>query len=163
MKLNVKNILFVIIIIILVELIIIGLTTKENFSNQKNLFTQTVVPTQVENIPHVKKADKIEVLNFHRTQRCISCTTLGKLSEQTVKEKFANEVASGKVVFKSVNIDLPENEEITKLYQASGSSLYINAVKDGKNNIAQNMKVWQYLSDEEAFITYLEAQLKTLL
>lgn len=163
MKLNSKTILVLLLIIIPVLLVLNGVISKKDFSVQSNLTVPTVTSPPDEGIPNIKKADKIEVLNFHRTQRCWSCLTLGKLSEKTVSEKFANEVASGKVIFKAVNIELPENKEIVNLYQAGGSSLYTNAIKDGKNNIVQNKKVWQLLSDEPAFINYLETQLRSLL
>jgi hypothetical protein len=57
------------------------------------------------------------------------------LAEKTITERFANEINSGKIVFKSINVELKENAAIVNLYQPSGSSLYINAIKDGKNNI----------------------------
>ncbi|OIP85010.1 hypothetical protein AUK04_01680 [Candidatus Roizmanbacteria bacterium CG2_30_33_16] len=163
MKLNVKNVLFGIVLIILVGLVINVYLPEKDSVVKGDSTTQTVDAAQEAEIPNIKKADKIEVVNFHATQRCYSCTTLGKLSEKTVTEHFAPEIANGKIIFKSVNVELPENEKIVNLYQASGSSLYINAIKDGKNNIVQNMKVWQYISDEATFTSYLEAQLRSLL
>ena len=159
MKLKIIYALLGIIMIVLVGLIINELVPKDNVNSSD----ETDVVAEEKEIPDVKKADRIEVINFHATQRCVSCTTLGKLSEKTITERFANEVASGKIIFKSVNVELRENSEIVNLYQASGSSLYINAVKDGKNNIVQNVKVWQYLSDEIAFTNYLETKLRSLL
>jgi uncharacterized membrane protein YraQ (UPF0718 family) len=159
MKLKIIYALLGIIMIVLVGLIINELVPKDNVNSSD----ETDVVAEEKEIPDVKKADRIEVINFHATQRCVSCTTLGKLSEKTITERFANEVASGKIIFKSVNVELRENTEIVNLYQASGSSLYINAVKDGKNNIVQNVKVWQYLSDEIAFTNYLETKLRSLL
>jgi len=137
MKLKIIYALLGIIMIVLVGLIINELVPKDNVNSPD----ETAVVAEEKEIPDVKKADRIEVINFHATQRCVSCTTLGKLSEKTITERFANEVASGKIIFKSVNVELRENTEIVNLYQASGSSLYINAIKDGKNNIVQNVKV----------------------
>lgn len=137
MKLKIIYTLLGIIMIVLVGLIINELVPKDNVNSPD----ETAVVAEEKEIPDVKKADRIEVINFHATQRCVSCTTLGKLSEKTITERFANEVASGKIIFKSVNVELRKNTEIVNLYQASGSSLYINAVKDGKNNIVQNVKV----------------------
>jgi len=159
MKLKIIYTLLGIIMIVLVGLIINELVPKDNVNSPD----ETAVVAEEKEIPDVKKADRIEVINFHATQRCVSCTTLGKLSEKTITERFVNEVASGKIIFKSVNVELRKNTEIVNLYQASGSSLYINAVKDGKNNIVQNVKVWQYLSDEIAFTNYLETKLRSLL
>lgn len=163
-KTKVVYIIFGIITIILIGLIINELIPKKTQSNENSdLDNDTIVLAEEKEIPDVKNADKIEVVNFHATQRCISCETLGKLAEKTIKERFADEVANGKIVFKSINGELRENIEIVNLYQASGSSLYINAIKDGKNHIVQNIKVWEYLSDEVAFMNYLEKQLRLLL
>ena len=157
-------VVFVVILIVTSVYFLTRNKTNDNVVIKSTSAPQSIVPTfaPVE-IPNVKSADKIEVVNFHRTQRCWSCSTLGKLSEKTVNEKFADEVASGRVIFKAVNVELPENKEIVNLYRASGSSLYINAIKDGENNIVQNIKVWKYLSDESAFTSYLETQLRSLL
>ena len=163
MKLNIQNIFLGIVALILVGLIINELVPKKDIVVKEDAQAQVVTPGGADEIPQVKKADKIIVANFHATQRCASCTALGKLSEKTVTERFASEIGSGKMEFKSINVDLPENDEIAKQYQATGSSLYINAIKDGKDNIVQNMKVWQYLTDEQGFTNYLEVQLKTLL
>lgn len=161
MKIKITYIFLGIIAVIFIGLIINELIPK-NTINSKQSDENTVVAEEKE-IPDVKNADKIEVVNFHATQRCVSCETLGKLAEKTMTERFAEEIANGKIVFKSINGELRENIEIVNLYQASGSSLYINAIKDGKNNIVQNVKVWQYLSDEVAFTNYLETQLRLLL
>lgn len=163
MKFSKQNVVFGIVILILVGLIINELLPKKEIAVKEDVQAQVVTPGGAEEVPQIKKADKIIVANFHATERCASCTALGRLSEKTVTEQFANEIASGKMEFKSINVDLPENEEMMNLYQASGSSLYINAIKDGKDNIVKNMKVWQYLSDDQAFVNYLETQLKTLL
>ncbi len=164
MKFSKQNVFFGIMILILVGLIINELLPKKEIVLKEDVQkVQTVATGGVDEVPQIKKADKIIIANFHATQRCASCTALGRLSEKTVSEQFANEIASGKMEFKSINVDLPENEEMMNLYQASGSSLYINAIKDGKDNIVKNMKVWQYLTDDQAFVNYLSTQLKTLL
>lgn len=163
MKFSKQNVFFGIVILILVGLIVKDLLPKKDIVVKEETQAQVVAPGGADEIPQVKKADKIIVANFHATQRCASCTALGRLSEKTVTEQFANEIASGKMEFKSINVDLPENEEMINLYQASGSSLYINAIKDGKDNIVKNMKVWQYLTDDQAFVNYFKTQLKTLL
>ena len=139
MKTKIVYIFFGIITIILIGLIINELIPKRSQSNENSNSTdETAVVAEEKEIPQVKKADKVEVVHFHATQQCWSCSTIGKFAKQIVETKFAGEVANGKMIFKEVNLDLPENKEIIDTFQASGSSLYINAVKDGKNNIVQN-------------------------
>jgi len=107
--------------------------------------------------------DKVEVFLFHATQRCPTCIAIGKLSEKTVQEKFSEEVKSGRIVFKEINIDLPENKELAAKFQASGSALYINAIKNGQEKIEQDTKVWRLTGDEIAFVNYLENKLNMIM
>lgn len=108
-------------------------------------------------------AEKVEVFLFHRTQRCATCVAIGKLSGQAVEEEFAGEVASGKVVFREINIDEPQNKALAGKFQASGSSLFINAVRDGKDNIREDMEVWRLTGDPEAFKKHIAGKLNVLL
>jgi len=161
MKTKIVYILLGVIMIILIGLTINELIPKSAINSKQS--GETTVVVEEKEMPNVKNADKVEVVHFHATQQCWSCSTIGKFTKQIVETKFTGEVANGKMIFKEVNLDLPENKEIIDTFQASGSSLYINAVKDGKNNIVQNMKVWQLVSDETAFTSYLETQLRSLL
>jgi hypothetical protein len=108
-------------------------------------------------------ADKIEVVNFFGTQRCASCLAIGRLSKKTIEEKFADEVKSGKIVFKEINGEFPENREIVMKYQARGSSLFINAIRGEKDDIQEDATVWRLVNNEEQFISYLEGKLNGLL
>jgi len=108
-------------------------------------------------------AEKIEVVHFHATQQCWSCITVGEYALKTIKEKFSEEYKSGKIVFKDINSELPANKDIVAKYQASGSSLFINAIKDGKDNIQEDVSVWRYVSNETTFINYFENKLRSLL
>lgn len=108
-------------------------------------------------------AEQIEVVHFHATQQCWSCITVGEYALKTIKEKFPEEYKNETIVFKDVNGELPENSALVKKYQASGSSLFINAIKDGKDNIQEDINVWRYVSNESQFISYFEKKLKGLL
>ncbi|MCU0652953.1 MAG: nitrophenyl compound nitroreductase subunit ArsF family protein [Candidatus Pacebacteria bacterium] len=108
-------------------------------------------------------AEKVEVFLFHRTQRCTTCIAIGKLSGQTVQEEFGPEVLSGKAVFREVNIDEPENKALAEKFHASGSSLFINAIRNGSDNIQEDAQVWGLTGDAEAFKNYLAGQLNVLL
>ncbi|OIO06338.1 hypothetical protein AUJ26_00830 [Candidatus Falkowbacteria bacterium CG1_02_37_21] len=101
-------------------------------------------------------ADKVEVFVFHSTQRCISCITIGKFAGETVNEYFQPELRDGKIEFKEINIDLPENKELARKFQASGSSLFINAIYDDTDHIKEDTKVWRLVNSEDQFKTYLK-------
>lgn len=111
----------------------------------------------------VEPAQKVEVFLFHRTQRCRTCVALGKLSGQTVEERFGPEVLNGKVVFREVNVDESQNKELAEKFKASGSALFINAIRNGSDNIQEDVNVWRLTGDEAAFKNYLAGKINGLL
>lgn len=113
--------------------------------------------------PSIVPADKIEVVHFHATQQCWSCITMGEYALKTIKEKFPDEYASGKIVFKDVNGELKENEDIVTKYQARGSSLFVNAITGDTEDINEDTMVWRLVSNEQQYIDYFETKLKGLL
>ncbi|MDD5696580.1 MAG: nitrophenyl compound nitroreductase subunit ArsF family protein [Candidatus Pacebacteria bacterium] len=109
------------------------------------------------------KADKIEVFLFHATQRCISCINVGKFAKKTIDDNFNEELKSGKIVFREINIDLLENYQLAEKFQASGSSLFINTIRDGKDYIEQDLKVWRMVGDEAMFESYFKEKIENIL
>lgn len=130
-------------------------------TNDKTQSTTQVANKQVNNsnqypVSSIETvADKVQVFLFHATQRCTTCTAIGRLAGETVNERFQDELKSGKIEFREVNIDLPENKELARKFKASGSALYLNAIKGDINNIEQDAKVWRLTSDPDKFKDYL--------
>ncbi len=133
-----------------------------NATTEKLQGSSVVVNEQVMKAP-VIPADSIEVVHFHGTQQCSSCIAVGKYALQTITSKFPEEYASGKISFKEINIDLPENNDIVTKYQAGGSSLFVNAMRGTTDDIVQDTTVWQLVNNEERYINYFEGKLKDLL
>lgn len=138
---------------LVVGLIIFGLLTSAN-SESKELNT-SIVP--------ITKADKVEVFLFHATQRCTTCIAIGRLAGETVNEYFQSELKDGKIEFREVNIDLTENKTLAEKFQASGSSLFLNAISDGKDNIAEDVNVWRLTQNPTRFKNYLKGKIDNLL
>ncbi len=122
-------------------------------SEQKNISKKAQIQDS-------KPAEKIQVFLFYNTQRCYSCVTIGKYVKETVEQNFQKELNSGKIEFKEINIDLPENKELANKFKAAGSSLFLNPIIDGRDNIKEDTQVWRLVSNEQAFIGYLSDMLK---
>lgn len=153
-------------VILSLLLILSGCSNGSNTEKQPAANQQKEVVAKSEQLPTSNIAsapEKVEVFLFHRTVRCSTCIAIGKLADKTVQEKFPEEVKSGRIVFKEINIDLPENKELAEKFQASGSALYINAIKNGQDNIEQDTKVWRLTGDETAFISYFENKLNMII
>jgi len=108
-------------------------------------------------------AEKIEVIHFHATQQCWSCITVGEYALKTIEEKFPEEYASGAIVFRDIDAELPENRDLVVKYQARGSALFVNAITAGKDNIEEDVTVWRLVSNESQFISYFQDKLNKLL
>jgi hypothetical protein len=121
--------------------------------NKVNYGETSIAPETVE---------KIQVFSFHSTQRCSTCIAIGKLAGETINERFQDELKSGKIEFREINIDLPENKELAKKFRASGSSLFINTITDNEDYIAQDTRVWRLTSDPVAFKDYLQTKINKL-
>ncbi len=111
----------------------------------------------------VTNADQVIIVHFHGTQQCWSCIEVGKLTQKTLEANFAEELDSEKIVFKEINGELPENREIVQKYQARGSSLFINAIKDDQDHIAEDTTVWRLINSEERFNEYLTEKINNIL
>lgn len=102
-------------------------------------------------------ADRVVVMYFHRTQRCPTCLRMGTYSEESVTEKFAEEMKKGKVEFHYIDFQDKKNEALTKGYQVSGPTLIVAKVKDNKIKEFKNLKdIWAKNSDPKQFHQYVQ-------
>lgn len=108
-------------------------------------------------------AERIEVVHFHATQQCWSCITIGDFTEKSLKNRFPDELENGKISFKSINYELPENAEITQKYKAYGSSLFINLIYDEQDHISEDVQVWRLVNSEVQFRKYIGDKLEKYL
>lgn len=74
----------------------------------------------------------VEVLYFHGKQRCVTCIAIGDNSKDVVNKDFAPQVKAGKVKFKEIDISTEDGEKLADKYRVSGSALYVNQWKNGK-------------------------------
>ncbi len=80
----------------------------------------------------VLAANRVEVIDFYGKRRCITCEAIEANARYTVETYFPEELKAGKVIFKTINVEDKENYAMAEKYEASGTALYLNVVKDGK-------------------------------
>jgi hypothetical protein len=97
------------------------------------------------------------VIHFHPAQQCYSCRTLGEYANETIHMFFAPELASGKLVYREVNLNLPENADLVKKYEVTGSSLWIGVYNATGFYKEQNVNVWYKINNETEFKQYFQA------
>jgi len=123
--------------------------------------TSSVPTDSVEEVPVTSAAaDKVEVVYFHRTQRCYSCVYAETGIRYTVETYFEDELASGKLVLKAVDVEDKENAAIVKKYGAYTSSLFINTVRSGTDHIEEVTDIWFVLGNDEAFAEVVKSKIE---
>ena len=80
----------------------------------------------------INTSNKIEVIDFHSTNRCKTCNAIEANTKYTLEKYFADELESGEITFQTVNIDEKENYAMAEKFEAAGTSLFLNVIKDGK-------------------------------
>ena len=104
----------------------------------------------------VGSVEKIEVYHFHSNRQCSVCKLIGANLDETISRYFLEQVAGGKIIYGHINIQLPENEEITNRYSAQGTSLWIGVYDENGFHAENDRGIWYKLQNKEAFISYLK-------
>jgi hypothetical protein len=100
-------------------ILLFAVFTSCNSQTSQSENTQTVQSEQQE-------SPKVTVYYFHGDRRCATCKAVGSVSKQTIADAFGD---NSNVVFKDINIDEVENNELKDKFELSGSGLF---VFDGK-------------------------------
>ena len=94
---------------------------------------------------------------FHGRVRCVSCVKIENLSGKAVRERFPEELRTGRLAFREVNIDEPGNRHFIDDYELSSQSLVIVEYRDGRQVRWKNLeKVWTLLDSEKEFFPYVQ-------
>ena len=114
-----------------------------------------------------KSVSKIVVLDFHTTHRCMTCNAIEANTKYTLETYFSKELKDHKITFQVINVDEEENEKIAEKFEASGTSLFLNVIKNGKETQI-NLTDFAFMNgnDQEVFSkelkTKIDKELKTL-
>ncbi len=94
---------------------------------------------------------------FHGDFRCISCHKIETYPKEALDKYFSKDLSSGKLVFKTVNMDRKENQHFIKDYQLYTKAVVVSLVKDGKEVKYENLQgVWNHLRDKQSFFIYIK-------
>ncbi len=94
---------------------------------------------------------------LHGRVRCASCIKIGSLSGKAIRERFPEELRTGLLVFREVNVEEPDNRHFIDDYRLTSQSLVIVEYRDGRQVRWKNLeKVWTLLGSEKEFLPYVQ-------
>lgn len=109
-------------------------------------------------------ANYVMVYYFHGNFRCVNCKTIEQNTKEAVEKYFREELKTGKVVFKVINVETKGNEHFTDDYQLYTKSVLLSLVKNGKEVKFDNLtKVWEHLRNKDAFHQYIKSEIERYL
>ena len=108
---------------------------------------------------------QIVVSYFHGDVRCPTCKKLEAYSREAVEKTFAAEIAAGRLAFKMVNTDRPENEHFVTDYSLVTKALVVTEESGGKVVRWTNLdKIWTLVrGDQQAYTDYVVAGVRAYL
>ncbi|NQT74026.1 MAG: hypothetical protein HQ553_14880 [Chloroflexi bacterium] len=106
------------------------------------------------------KTSWLEVVYFHRTNRCNGCIYAEDATKYTIQTHFGTELSSGELVFKVYDLQDEANAESVKKYEAHSSSLFINEINNGTDQIEEITDIWTKLGRDEAFIEVVKTAIE---
>lgn len=81
------------------------------------------------------KKDRLEIYAFHGTRQCSTCKHMKSFTKSTLDKYFNEEMKTGSIVYQVVDVDDGKNFKIAEKFEATGTALMINEIKNGKENI----------------------------
>lgn len=119
-------------------------------------------PTPIPEPPAIQ-ADRVELVYFHRAQRCASCIYAEEGVRYTLQKYFAEELANSIVSFEVYNLGEEENAAVIEKYGAYTSSLFINVIRGDTNNIEEVNEIWLVVGDNDAFVETVKNRIEETL
>jgi len=84
-----------------------------------------------------------------------------KYSREAIESDFKEDLASGRLEFKAVNVEDRGNEHFVDDYKLYTKTLILSLVKDGKEVKSKNLdKIWDLARNKQKFIDYVTGEIK---
>ena len=111
-----------------------------------------------------KTISKIEVLDFHSTHRCMTCNAIEANTKYTLDTFFSDELKAKKITFQVINVDEEANEKLAEKFEASGTALILNVIKNGiETKIDLTEFAFMEGNDQDVFSNALKSKIDTQL
>jgi Tfp pilus assembly major pilin PilA len=108
--------------------------------------------------------NKVIAYYFHGTHRCTTCLTIERYSREAIEKYFSKQLQDGRLEFRPLNVEEPENRHYIQDYQLYTKSLVITLRKDGKEIKWKNLAdVWTYVRDKEKYYQYVKEETERFL
>ncbi len=137
-------------------LMIIGIALSIISCGESKIKNEAIIEKQ-------ENKTSVEVLYFHGKQRCATCVAIEENTKQVIEERFSEQIATGELVFKT--IDINENETLADKYEITWSSLILVDNENEKEIVEDltNFAFTNALNSPEEFKEGVSKQINNML
>ncbi|MCA1902528.1 MAG: nitrophenyl compound nitroreductase subunit ArsF family protein [Candidatus Hydrogenedens sp.] len=109
--------------------------------------------------------EKVIVYYFHGTARCPTCRAIEKYAKEAVENAFKTELETGKLEFRSVNVEEPQNEHFIQDFQLSTRCVVVEWNVNGKPQDWKRLeRVWELVhGDKVKYYDYIQENVRQYL
>ncbi|MGA4644835.1 nitrophenyl compound nitroreductase subunit ArsF family protein [Limisphaera sp. 4302-co] len=109
-------------------------------------------------------AHTVTAYYFHGTVRCETCLLIEALARAVVEQQFGADLAAKRLIWESVNYDLPENRHFLTDYKLTCPSLVLVLRQEGKPERWKLLAdTWQLVHEPDKLISYVESEVRNFL
>ena len=107
---------------------------------------------------------QVWVTYYYTSYRCPTCMKLETYSRRAVEGGFPDEIEKGKVLFRTLNLDEPENSRFVEEYKLVTKSLIVSLNRKGREVKWKNLPdIWKLVGDQERFEEYVRRETQSFL
>ena len=107
---------------------------------------------------------KVIAYYFHGNFRCATCRNIEAYTQEAIARDFVNDLKDGKLDWRVVNIDEPENEHFIQDYQLTTRSVVLVKMINGKQKRWKNLnRIWDLVRSKTEFQHYIQDETKAFL
>ena len=108
-----------------------------------------------------EQGSKIVAYYFHVNVRCTTCRKIEAYSNEVIHERFAKDIADGRIEWRLVNVQNPENRHFIQDYQLFTKSLVLVLYKGGQQKEYKVLNdTWELVGDKTAMQGYVEKEVR---
>jgi hypothetical protein len=107
----------------------------------------------------------VVVYCFHGGTRCPKCEKIESQTWEVLEKSFAGQLKKGRLVWRVVDYDDPDNAHFKDDYKIVASSIVLVDARKGHKPTAKNLQqeVWDLVDDKEAFAGFMRSEIKKAL
>jgi hypothetical protein len=110
------------------------------------------------------KGSAVVVFYFHTSRRCFTCKAIESSIKEVLDTNFKLELDDGKILWRPVNLDKPENRHFINDFSLSNPTAVIAKIDDGKIGSHKELDLlWKIVRNKPVLNEYIKSETSAFL